>query len=144
MKEPIRNITSALKSINDVGYTHNDIQPCNVYLHRHRNDGTYSVKLSGFSKCQPIATQEFNSLNTASYELEEQNPLTKAPEVLLTGGVRTSTASDVWSLGVMIYALGCGRLPFRTVAQVLDSPLSWTPYKTAGVQLSGSFKHLVT
>ena len=82
-------------------------------------------------------------MNT-SYELEGEKILIKAPEVLLSGGEQTSMSSDVWSLGVMVYALGCGRLPFKTVGALLETPLSWSAYETAGIKASVSFKSLIT
>ena len=32
--DPVRSITKSLKAIHDRGFLHNDLQPCNVYLHR--------------------------------------------------------------------------------------------------------------
>ena len=70
--------------------------------------------------------------------------LIKAPEVLRSGGKATSIKSDVYSLGVLIYALGCGHLPFRTVGQVLDAPPSWRQhYEEAKIGVSESFRQWV-
>ena len=70
LRGPARRITNALKSVHGAGFLHNDIQPCNIYLHEHKNTSTYSVKLSGFSKCQPINKTQIDCMN-ASYELED-------------------------------------------------------------------------
>lgn len=143
LKAPTHCITNALKSVHKQDFLHNDLQPCNIFMHHSKADNFTYVKLSGFSKCQPIDTEHLDFLNP-SYELEGQNILIKAPEVLVSGGKQTSTSSDVWSLGVMVYALGCGRLPFKTVGAILETPLSWSAYETAGIKASMSFKSLIT
>ena len=96
----------AIRVVHDHGFLHNDLQPCNVYLQygrRVENMDAYQVKLGGFAKCQSIDRANSDCLGT-SYELEESNALIKSTEVLVSGGKKTSTKSDIWSLGIMIYA----------------------------------------
>lgn len=50
LRSPFKNILSALKTIHKHGYIHNDIQPSNILLHRHKkNNRLRSVKLGGFT-----------------------------------------------------------------------------------------------
>ena len=70
--ESARQITKSLKAVHDHGFLHNDIQPCNVYMHRSSHSGKigkFQVKLSGFAKCQPIDEEQADCLGS-SYELE--------------------------------------------------------------------------
>lgn len=58
-------IVSALHSVHERGFLHNDLQPCNIYLHKskkqigessHSNDSPFQVKLAGFSKCEAMSS----------------------------------------------------------------------------------------
>ena len=75
--------------------------------------------------------------------MEDQNSLLKAPEVLVSGGANTSTASDVWNFGVLLYALVAGRLPFNTIDEVIQAPISWSTLSLNKNKVSENFKTLV-
>ena len=52
--DKVHSITKSLKAIHEHGFLHNDLQPCNLYLHKkssQRNGSSLSVKLGGFAKC---------------------------------------------------------------------------------------------
>jgi serine/threonine protein kinase len=72
----------------------------NVRLDSHQN-----IRIGNFSRCKLVSPQErlYNSIPEA--------PTYSAPEVLLDQPVTKS--SDIWSLGVVLFALTIGRLPFE-------------------------------
>ena len=77
------------------------------------------MKLGGLSRARPIGAYPMpNDPNDS--QVEGQNGLYKAPEVLLSDGEDCSSASDVWSLGVTLFVLACGEFPFRTHSDVLN------------------------
>ncbi|ARZ70894.1 protein kinase [Streptomyces albireticuli] len=100
-------VLAALRAAHGVGVLHRDVKPGNVLV---ANDGR--VVLTDFG----IATVQGNTALTRTGELVG-SPEYLAPERAL--GRPPGTASDLWSLGVTLYAAVEGFSPFRQ-----DTPLS--------------------
>ncbi|MEU8527211.1 MULTISPECIES: serine/threonine-protein kinase [Streptomyces] len=100
-------VLQALRAAHEAGVLHRDVKPGNVLL---ANDGR--VVLTDFG----IALVEGSSNLTMTGELVG-SPEFLAPERAL--GRATGPASDLWSLGVLLYAAVEGNSPFRQ-----DTPLS--------------------
>ena len=107
MSSSVIELIMAVQEVHRAGYLHNDIHPSNLLVHRHKSNGTLTVKLGGFSQACAKSDGE-----TPSFVLKPTDPLFQAPEVLAGGPL--SEASDVWSLGVTLYTLACARLPFTS------------------------------
>ncbi|MFI5985534.1 serine/threonine-protein kinase [Streptomyces sp. NPDC051555] len=110
-------VLSALRSAHEAGVLHRDVKPGNVLI---ANDGR--VLLSDFG----IARLEGSSAITMTGEVIG-SPEYLAPEAAL--GTAPGPASDLWSLGVMLYAAVEGHTPFRqdtpvaTLQAVVDREL---------------------
>lgn len=100
-------VLAALRAAHAVGVLHRDVKPANVLL---ANDGR--VVLTDFG----IATVEGSSALTMTGEVVG-SPEFLAPERAL--GRTPGPESDLWSLGVLLYAAVEGSSPFR-----YDTPLS--------------------
>ncbi|MEU9284345.1 protein kinase [Streptomyces sp. NPDC048275] len=100
-------VLAALRAAHGAGVLHRDVKPANVLL---ADDGR--VVLTDFG----IATVEGDSALTMTGELVG-SPEYLAPERAL--GQNPGPASDLWSLGALLYTAVQGRSPFRRT-----SPLS--------------------
>ncbi|MFJ3831753.1 serine/threonine-protein kinase [Streptomyces sp. NPDC090046] len=117
-------VLAALRSAHDSGVLHRDVKPGNVLI---ANDGR--VVLGDFG----IASLEGSSAITMTGEVVG-SPEFLAPERAL--GRDPGPASDLWSLGIMLYAAVEGVSPFRqatpldTLRAVVDAELP--PPRRAG------------
>jgi serine/threonine protein kinase len=104
-----KDITSGLNHLHANGYIHRDLKPSNCLLH---NTGhKIRVLVSDFGEVQSanVARSSTGATGTISY---------CAPEVLrqeLPGGAfgNFTTKSDIFSLGMIVYFMCFGRLPYR-------------------------------
>ncbi|WP_245623215.1 serine/threonine-protein kinase [Spirillospora albida] len=119
-----RGVLAALRAAHEAGICHRDVKPANVLL---RTDGT--PVLTDFG----IAVLEEASRVTATGGLVG-SPEYIAPERL--HGEEGNPASDLWSLGVLLYVAVEGQTPFRrptaasTLAAVMTAPIP--PSQRAG------------
>ncbi|MDX2862990.1 serine/threonine-protein kinase, partial [Streptomyces scabiei] len=110
-------VLSALRAAHEAGVLHRDVKPANVLM---SNDGR--VVLTDFG----IATVEGSSALTMTGEVIG-SPEFLAPERAL--GRAFGPESDLWSLGVLLYAAVEGNSPFRqntplsTLRAVVDEEL---------------------
>ncbi|MCX5089226.1 serine/threonine protein kinase [Streptomyces sp. NBC_00365] len=117
-------VLSALRAAHEAGVLHRDVKPANVLL---SNEGR--VVLTDFG----IATVEGSSALTMTGEVIG-SPEFLAPERAL--GRTPGPESDLWSLGVLLYATVEGNSPFRhntplsTLRAIVDEPLP--PPRRAG------------
>ncbi|ARE77247.1 serine/threonine protein kinase [Streptomyces sp. Sge12] len=117
-------VLAALRSAHDCGVLHRDVKPANVLI---ANDGR--VVLGDFG----IASLEGSSAITMTGEVVG-SPEFLSPERAL--GRDPGPASDLWALGVMLYAAVEGATPFHgatpldTLRAVVDAPLP--PPRRAG------------
>ena len=74
----------------------------------------------------------------ASIANNTKKPLYFPPEVL--EGQKPTKESDVWGLGLTIYVLVCGSLPFKSVKEVKEARITFPRAN----HLSEDFKDLVT
>ncbi|MGA5098705.1 protein kinase domain-containing protein [Streptomyces lavendulocolor] len=111
-------VLSALRAAHSAGIHHRDVKPANVLL---RPDG--SAVLTDFG----IAV-----LSEATSRLTSTGDLIGSPEFIAPERVRGeegNPASDLWSLGMLLYVAAEGHHPFRratslaTVVAVLDDPI---------------------
>uniref|UniRef100_A0AAY4A0X3 Maternal embryonic leucine zipper kinase n=1 Tax=Denticeps clupeoides TaxID=299321 RepID=A0AAY4A0X3_9TELE len=96
-----RQIVSALAYVHSQGYAHRDLKPENLLI-----DEDHNLKLIDFGLC----AKPKGGLN---YELMTccGSPAYAAPE-LIQGKAYIGSEADVWSMGVLLFALLCGYLPF--------------------------------
>ena len=94
-------VADALAHLHDQGFVHGDVKPANILY----DPATDAVKLTdfGFVRASPSHAAQFTTAGTTPYMSPEQ-----------VRGVPIGPASDQFSLGVTLYRLACGRLPFST------------------------------
>jgi serine/threonine protein kinase len=101
----VREMLEALAAAHEAGIVHRDVKPENVFLARDGEGGT-RVKLLdfGIARVQSASTHTMDgsALGTIYY---------MAPEQMMDAR-RASAAADVWSVGVMLFELIAGSLPF--------------------------------
>ncbi|MFF0032184.1 protein kinase [Streptomyces avermitilis] len=117
-------VLGALEAAHAAGILHRDVKPDNVLLGRHDR-----VVLTDFGIAQ--IEGETNLTDTGGFV---GSPEYIAPERVL--GQRPGPASDLWSLGVVLYAAAEGVSPFRrsNTPATLQSVLNATPAAPAAAK----------
>ncbi|XP_073907553.1 maternal embryonic leucine zipper kinase isoform X2 [Castor canadensis] len=96
-----RQIVSAVAYVHSQGYAHRDLKPENLLF-----DENHKLKLIDFGLCaKPKGNKDYH-LQTCCGSLAYA-----APE-LIQGKSYLGSEADVWSMGVLLYVLMCGFLPF--------------------------------
>jgi serine/threonine-protein kinase len=115
----------ALAEAHTLGIVHRDLKPANLFLAR-RADGSPCIKVLdfGISKMRDAGGFQGDMTRTRA---TLGSPLYMSPEQLVSTG-DVDARADLWSLGVILFELLTGRLPFEAetlpqlVAQVLQKP----------------------
>lgn len=93
-------IVAAIEYIHKLGIVHRDLKPENILLDDYKNIKIIDFGLSNLYK-------EGETLKTAC-----GSPCYASPEMIL-GRRYFGLGSDIWSSGVVLYAMVCGYLPFE-------------------------------
>jgi serine/threonine protein kinase/tetratricopeptide (TPR) repeat protein len=94
-------IARGLNRAHEAGIIHRDIKPANIML---TNRGEVKIVDFGLAKLagQSRLTKTHGTVGTLTYMSPEQ-----------TRGEEVDTRSDIWSLGVLVYELVTGQIPFQ-------------------------------
>jgi serine/threonine protein kinase/Flp pilus assembly protein TadD len=107
-------IASALAAGHEAGIVHRDIKPDNIML---RRDGILKVLDFGVAKlAEPTSTQYIDSEALTSAPIKTEPGMVMGTTIYMSPeqarGLRVDARTDIFSLGVLIYEMVAGRLPF--------------------------------
>ncbi len=133
----------ALADAHAIGIIHRDLKPANLFVIR-RTDGTESIKLLDFGISKITKASESGpAMDMTKTAAIMGSPVYMSPEQL-TSSRDVDTRSDIWSIGVTLFELLTGKLPFiaETIAElgakVLTYPTpdvrEWRPSVPEGLQ----------
>ncbi len=119
--EILRQIAAALAEAHSKNVVHRDLKPANVMLVR-RHDGQELVKVLDFGIGKIL------NETGASVSAVMGTPSYASPEQLQLGG-KIDVRSDIYSLGVILYRMLSGRLPFQSnaLSELVQMQLMVTP-----------------
>lgn len=101
-------VCEALGAAHNAGIVHRDIKPDNVFLHRSGDREVVKVVDFGIARLMDDGGSRDVALTQRGHLIG--TPLYMAPERLL--GEPYDSRSDVYSVGVLLYQMLCGDLPF--------------------------------
>jgi serine/threonine protein kinase len=108
----VEPVCDVLHAAHAAGIVHRDIKPENIVLHR--DGGTEVVKVVDFGLAKLVSEDAVEDAATGSLGAFVGSPDYVAPERLRHG--QLTGRSDVYSVGVMLYRMLAGRLPFMSAA----------------------------
>ncbi len=116
------------------GIVHRDLKPANLFLIR-RPNGTPCVKVLDFG-----ISKELDPTNSVGPDLTRTgafmgSPLYMSPEQMANIKA-TDTRSDIWALGVILYELVVGKVPFtaQAVTELVTKVLTTSPVPPSHVR----------
>ncbi len=120
IKDILTQLNEVFKIMNNKHIMHRDLKPENIFINypNLENKDIYQVKLGdfGFSKQLNNSSEAATAIGT---------PLYASPEILrniiTAQRIPYNSKSDLWSLGVIIYELYFGELPFYPTENTLNS-----------------------
>jgi serine/threonine protein kinase len=101
-----KQVLSAIGEAHAVGVIHRDLKPENIMLTRIGDDDDF-VKILDFGVAKKIVTQTFATREGLIFG----SPKYISPEAAM--GEKIDARSDLYSLGVMMYQMLAGKLPFK-------------------------------
>jgi hypothetical protein len=114
----VRQVADALDAVHARGLIHRDLKPGNILL-----DTGGRALLADFGLARPLQTAE---ALTMAGELVG-TPAYMAPEQVTPDAGSVGPSSDVYSLGVVLYQMLCGRLPFHGSVEGVLYQIARTP-----------------
>jgi serine/threonine protein kinase len=119
--EILRQIAAALEEAHSKHVVHRDLKPANVMLVV-RTDGREQVKVLDFGIGKVVGE------TGSSVSAVMGTPSYSSPEQLQLGG-QIDSRSDIYSLGVILYRILSGRLPFQaaSVSELIQMQLTAAP-----------------
>jgi serine/threonine protein kinase len=104
--EILEDIFDALKATHSKGIVHRDLKPDNIFLLRRK--GRFFTKLLDFGLAK-FSEEGFVTTHTKT-GMPVGTPLYMSPEQCM--GTDVDTQSDIYSLGIILYRMFTGRVPF--------------------------------
>ncbi len=100
----------AISEAHSLGIVHRDLKPANLFLTR-RDDGTPSVKVLDFGISKHTGPGSMSDMEITTAKDVLGSPHYMSPEQMRSTRA-ADERSDVWALGVILYRLITGKLPF--------------------------------
>ena len=113
--ELVRKVAIAMHAVHEAGVLHRDIKPGNIML---RSNGEPVVMDFGLAR-RDIATEPEISVQGQIFG----SPAYMSPEQV--GGQQLDPTTDVYSLGVLLYELLCGKRPFTGSQMAVLRDVCW-------------------
>lgn len=107
----MKGVLSGVMALHDKGYIHRDIDPSNIMI---TSDG--KIKLLDFG-----IAKNLNVINTADHQFTSAGVFMgkagyAAPELVLGDVTNQNETTDIYALGILLFQLLTGRLPFEGAA----------------------------
>ncbi|WP_231864297.1 serine/threonine-protein kinase [Sorangium cellulosum] len=144
--EYVRQACVALTEAHALGMVHRDLKPANLFL-TYRTDGTPLLKVLDFGVAKFMSTKpEHDGLEMTTARSVMGSRRYMAPEQMLTPK-DIDLRADLWALGVVLYQLVSGTLPFgaETLEQfvLVVSEKAPRPLRSACADLPEGFEEIV-